>query len=99
MVGPGKKREQEIRQAMTTALDDIAGGRSPLELVEEVPLIEAITAEIVDDRVAAARAQGLSWHAIAQTLGISRQAAHKRFGKRSKVGRRKGSSRIELRRT
>ncbi len=29
--------------------------------------------------VAAARAEGVSWHVIGQTLGVSRQSAHQRF--------------------
>jgi len=66
--------------------------------VEEVPAIEAIASEIVARRIAAARAQGLSWHAIPQRLGISRQAAHKRFGRTTTEHREKGSgARIQLR--
>jgi len=32
------------------------------------------------DAVAAARAAGISWALIGTALGVSRQAAHKRFG-------------------
>lgn len=56
-------------------------------------MVEAAVDAIVAQRVEAARDQGLSWHAIAERLGISRQAAHKRFGKTRK---RKKKSGIEL---
>lgn len=83
---------------MTAALAETEGERTPLELVGEVALIQAIAGEIADDRVATARAQGLSWHAIAQQLGITRQAAHKRFGKATKAPRKRSAgTRIELR--
>lgn len=34
------------------------------------------------EQVRRARAQGYSWHAIAGALEVSKQAAHKRYGKR-----------------
>lgn len=88
-------REAEIRDAITAALHSIDGDRSPLDLVEEIPIIEAATNELVANRVAQARSQGLSWEAIAQRLGTTRQAAHKRFGKRK--AKKSRSGRIEIR--
>lgn len=96
-------RETEVRNAVTEALDAIDGDRSALDLVEEIPLLEAITAEIAARRVAATRAQGLSWEAIAIRLGTTRQAAHKRFGKppkkrKDRRGKKEtGGTRLELR--
>lgn len=87
-------RERDIRDALTNALDDLEDDRSALDLVAEIPVLEAAVDQIVADRIAAARAQGLSWEAIAQRLGISRQAAHKRFGRRAK---RSSGTRLELR--
>ena len=77
-------RQTEIRETLTAALGAIDDDRSPLDLVAEIPMIESATADIIAERVGAARAQGLSWEAIALRMGISRQAAHKRFGKSSK---------------
>ncbi len=91
-------RRAEIHAAIAVALDELDDGRNPLDLVAEIPLIEAATEDIIADRVEAARAQGLSWEAIAQRLGISRQAAHKRFVKAK--GRRRTKKRgvhLELR--
>jgi len=90
-------REDEIYTSIAAGLADIDGDRSALELVADIPLIESATESIVADRVAAARAQGLSWHAIAQRLGISRQAAHKRFGKAKGSKRSKRGVRLEVR--
>lgn len=51
--------------------------------------LRAITAERADlerrEEVAVrrARSQGFSWAAISLMLGISRQAAHKKFGRRT----------------
>lgn len=89
-------RRAEILNTLTEALAAIDGQRTPLDLVGEIPDIEAATQQIIADRVADARTQGLSWEAIAGRLGISRQAAHKRFGK-GKVDRKRRSARIELR--
>ncbi len=83
------ERRAEIHDALSSALNDIDGDRSPLELVGDIPHIEEALDAIVAERVDAARGQGLSWEAIAQKLGISRQAAHKRFvkGKRKRTKR------------
>lgn len=89
----GVDREAEIREAIAAALEAIDGDRTPLDLVGEIPLVEAAAERIVGRRVEAVRAQGLSWEAIAQRLGISRQAAHKRFGKPKK----KRGTRLEIR--
>lgn len=91
-------RDQEIHEAIADALHAIDDDNSPLDLVGDIPHIEEAVDRIIDQRVEAARAQGLSWEAIAQRLGISRQAAHKRFVKgKSKKARRKQGTTFELR--
>ncbi len=91
------ERDSEILAAIAAALDEVAGERSALDLVGEIPMVEAAVEQVIAERVAAARAEGLSWHAIAQQLGTSRQAAHKRFGKGAAPRTRKGSGmRLEL---
>ena len=91
-------RRAEIKATIRAALDGVDGDRTPLDLVGETPLLEAAVDEIVTERVEAARDQGLSWEAIAQSLGISRQAAHKRFGRRgTHRASRKSAARLELR--
>ena len=88
-------RQAEIQDTIAAALNSLDGDRSPLDLVEEIPLIEAATNQIVAERVGRARAQGLSWEAIALRLGTTRQAAHKRFGKpASRFAKRRASKKV-----
>jgi len=66
-------------------MQDLSGDTSPLQLVEDIPILEAFVDGFADARIADARAAGASWADIAQRLGVSRQAAHKRFaGKRER---------------
>lgn len=91
-------RQTEIRATIAAALAAIDDGRKPIDLVGEIPLLESAVDDIIAERVEAARSQGLSWEAIAQRLGMSRQAAHKRFGKKAKRRPKSGSGiRVELR--
>lgn len=96
-------REVEIGQAIVDALAATEAEKTPLDLVEEIPILEATIETVVASRIDAARAQGLSWEAIAQRLGISRQAAHKRFGRARTKKAHKGKKsrqdglRLELR--
>lgn len=90
-------RPAEIHAALSSALGELDDGRSAIDQVSDIPAIEAAADALIASRVAAARSEGLSWHAIAQRLGMSRQAAHKRFGtskaKRSRSGK---GGRIEI---
>jgi DNA-directed RNA polymerase specialized sigma24 family protein len=55
---------------MSSPLERLSAIRSQIECLEgELPSV-----------VAEARAAGASWPAIAQRLGVSKQAVHKRFG-------------------
>lgn len=89
--------ENEVGQAIVDALAQTESGKTPLDLVAEIPILENTLDEIIGHRIDAARDQGLSWEAIAMRLGISRQAAHKRFGKKSAKRAKKSGLRFELR--
>ena len=66
-------------------MQQLSGDTAPLELVEDIPILEAFVDDFADARIADARAAGASWADIAQRLGVSRQAVHKRFaGKRKR---------------
>ena len=54
----------------------------PLELVDDIAIVEGFATDLATERVASARAAGASWEDVALRLGVSRQAAHKRFGTR-----------------
>ncbi|MDJ0925205.1 MAG: hypothetical protein QNJ77_11640 [Acidimicrobiia bacterium] len=71
-------RDEELRQKLLEALD--RGGRDPLEILDDLETLEAFADDYARARVADARAAGASWSDIAEKLGVTRQAAHKRFG-------------------
>jgi hypothetical protein len=82
-------RERRLRQELHAVLARLSEGREPLDLVEDVPVVEGFVADFAQARIADARAAGGSWAEISERLGVTRQAAHKRFS-----GRR---ARFELR--
>ena len=49
---------------------------------ERLRALHAELARIEAENVRRARAQGSSWVAIADALGVSRQAVHKKYGRR-----------------
>src|SRR5690606_22681013 len=57
-----------------------------LDLVSIAARAERQTEELLRSSVAAARSAGQSWEAIGARLGISRQAAQKRFGRPDEEG-------------
>jgi hypothetical protein len=61
----------------TAEVEDISDLRAVAEAADAVRRDEARLTE----RVAEARGHGRSWNQIAPALGVSRQAARKRFGK------------------
>jgi hypothetical protein len=72
-------REASIRTALHQTLRRLSTGTTPLDLVEDIPLLESFIADYSDARIADARASGASWADIARRLGVSKQAVHKRF--------------------
>lgn len=57
-------------------------GMGPSEALYAVAESRRQLARTESEMVARARVAGLSWEAIALCLGVSKQAVHKKFGKR-----------------
>jgi hypothetical protein len=89
-------RERRLRQELHTVLGRMSAGRDPLDLVEDVPVVEEFVDDFAQARIADARAAGASWAEISERLGVTRQAAHKRFSGWRTRGRGIGGV-IELR--
>ena len=87
-------RERKIREALHRALHQLSAASVPLDLVGDIPILEAFVGDYADARIADARSSGASWSDIARVLGVSKQAVHKRFTNRT--GWRRGAV-IELR--
>ena len=86
-------RNRRIREALSAELRRLGAGRTPIELVEELPVLEAFFDDVADARIADARASGATWADIADRLGVSRQAVQQRFGS----GRRRRGMVLQLR--
>lgn len=89
------EREASIRTALHRALRQLSIGTAPLDLVEDIRLLESFVEDYADARVADARASGASWADIARRLGVSKQAVHKRFT--AQRSRRRPTAVFELR--
>lgn len=83
-----EKREAEIREALHGVLRELSSEFAPLDLVGDIPALEAFVEDFADARIADARSSGASWAEIAQRLGVSKQAVHKRFTAQ-RTGRRR----------
>ena len=77
---------------MRAALDAAGREREPLDALDDLETLDAFVADYSQARVDDARAAGASWAEIAERLGVSRQAAHKRFG-----GKKPKKASLELR--
>jgi hypothetical protein len=90
------EREALLRRELHAALQGASAGREPLDLVADVPIVEEFVDDLAHARIADARASGASWAEISERLGVTRQAAHKRFGGRRRRKRGEGPV-LELR--
>ncbi|MET1086944.1 MAG: AsnC family protein [Arthrobacter sp.] len=66
---------------MTTLVGSM-DGKGPVEALYAVAELRKEVARTETEAVRRARQAGLSWEAIAVCLGVSKQAVHKKYGKR-----------------
>ena len=65
----------------TSALDENLGSTDPLIGLRAVAALRRLTERMENIQVANARRQGLSWAAIANVLGVTRQAVQQKHGR------------------
>lgn len=70
-----------------TELADATASRDPAVGLAAVASLRALLESLEALQVVNAREQGWSWQQIAERLGVSRQAAHKKHGTRRRIGR------------
>ena len=71
----------DVSEDIRTAIGAAQGGE-PLPELRRLQALHADLARAEAEQVRRARAQGHSWVAIAGALGVSRQAVHKKYGRR-----------------
>lgn len=74
----------------TAQLAAAAGSRDPQVGLRAVRALRALAERLEELQVHNARALGWSWQDIAQQLGVSRQAVHKKYAGRRLLGRKDG---------
>lgn len=70
-----------------TKLAGAASDGDPRVGLAAVASLRALLESLEELQVASARHKGWSWQEIADVLGVSRQAAHKKYGRRFGKGR------------
>lgn len=71
----------------TTVLAQAAGSRDPATGLRAVASLRLLLEQLQELQVDNAREQGWSWQGIAEALGVSKQAVHRRYGRRGGRGR------------
>ncbi|MEC5185477.1 DNA invertase Pin-like site-specific DNA recombinase [Cryobacterium sp. MP_3.1] len=70
--------ETERMKTLVGSMD----GKGPADALQVVAELRQELARTEAGLVRSARSAGLSWEAIAQGLGVSKQAVHRKYGKR-----------------
>jgi DNA-directed RNA polymerase specialized sigma24 family protein len=70
-----------------TKLAAEAGGRDPRTGLRAVAALRRLLERLEALQVGNARSQGWSWQEIAEHLGVSKQAVHKKYARRRVLGR------------
>jgi len=70
-----------------TELADATASRDPAIGLAAVASLRTLLESLEELQVRNAREHGWSWQQIAQALGVSRQAVHKKHGSRRLIGR------------
>jgi predicted transcriptional regulator len=68
----------------TTKLAAAASSRDPSVGLRAVASLRLLAEQLQDLQVDNAREQGWSWQQIADALGVSRQAVHKKYARRGR---------------
>jgi DNA-binding NarL/FixJ family response regulator len=71
-----------------TELADATASTEPEVGLAAVASLRALLESLESLQVANARDRGWSWQQIAEALGVSKQAVHKKHGNRRRLGRR-----------
>ncbi|GGC53074.1 HTH domain-containing protein [Hoyosella rhizosphaerae] len=66
---------------MTSPLEDSVAAGDPAVGLQAVVALRKLADQLEAVHVSNARTHGWSWNEIAQRLGVSRQAVHKKYGK------------------
>jgi DNA-directed RNA polymerase specialized sigma24 family protein len=73
-----------------TKLASAAADRDPATGLRAVTALRRLLEQLEATQVASARASGWSWQEIAEVLGVSRQAVHKKHARRGRLVGRTG---------